>query len=335
MMHQAEQLGTLSTTGTSWARTLDAEVGKAVLGQKQIIERLQIALLTGGHVLLEGMPGLAKTTLINALAKSLGVSFERIQFTPDLLPSDIVGTMVYSTGDGKFTPHLGPIFANLVLADEINRSPAKVQAALLEAMQERQVTIGGTTHSLPKPFLVMATQNPMEQEGTYPLPEAQLDRFLFKLLLDYPTQEEELELMRRWGQMTSQPEVTAVADGEQLLELRKHVDQMHISESVQAYIVELVRATRDLASQTDNESEATLSFGASPRASLNLFQASKALAWIRGMDFVNPAAVQDIFVDVMRHRIGLSYEAEAMGVTTDAILRDLLAKTAVPDIGKY
>ena len=175
----------------------------------------------------------------------------------------------------------------------------------------------------------------MEQEGTYPLPEAQLDRFLFKLLLDYPTQEEELELMRRWGQMTSQPEVTAVADGEQLLELRKQVDQMYMSESVQAYIVELVRATRDLAKQTDSDAEATLSFGASPRASLNLFQASKALAWIRGIDFVNPAAVQAVFVDVMRHRIGLSYEAEAMGVTTDAVLKDLLDKTAVPDMANY
>ncbi len=200
-----------SSVGTQWSSRLSGEIGKAVLGQVQIIERLQIALLTGGHVLLEGMPGLAKTLLVKSLATALGVDFERIQFTPDLLPSDIVGTMVYSPGDGKFTAHHGPIFSNLVLADEINRAPAKVQSALLEAMQERQVTIGGTTHPLPEPFLVMATQNPVEQEGTYPLPEAQLDRFLFKLLLDYPSQEDEIHMVRRWGKVTSHPELGSVS----------------------------------------------------------------------------------------------------------------------------
>ncbi len=331
MTAQVEGLDAMGVMGAAWSQSLAGEIGKAVLGQRAIIERLQIALLTGGHVLLEGMPGLAKTLLIKSLAQALGVRFERIQFTPDLLPSDIVGTMVYSPGDGRFSPHLGPIFANLVLADEINRSPAKVQAALLEAMQERQVTIGGATHALPKPFLVMATQNPVEQEGTYPLPEAQLDRFLFKLLLDYPSSDEELELMRRWGRMTSQPEVTAVASGEQLLELRKKVDEVHVAEAVQAYIVALVRSTRELASQRGKDGETTLSFGASPRASLSLYQASKALAWMRGADYVSPAQVQDIFLDVMRHRVGLSYEAEALGVTADAVLGQILERTAVPE----
>lgn len=322
--------------GPAWADRLSAEIGKAVLGQRHIIERLQIALLTGGHVLLEGMPGLAKTLLVKSLSQALGVAFERIQFTPDLLPSDVVGTMVYSPGDGKFSPHRGPIFANLVLADEINRSPAKVQSALLEAMQERQVTLGGTTHALPKPFFVMATQNPVEQEGTYPLPEAQLDRFLFKLRLDYPSVDEELEMMRRWGEMTTQPEVGAVASGEEILELRKAVDRVHVAPSIQAYIVSLVRATRDLAAKGEapgaGESPA-LAFGASPRASLALFQAGKALAWLRGCDFVTPALVQDVFADVMRHRVGLTYEAEAYGVTADDVLAGLLKATAVPESG--
>jgi len=329
MTVQAKQ-GEVMHTGTAWAGALATEIGKAVLGQGAVIERLQIALLTGGHVLLEGMPGLAKTLLVKSLAQAMGVSFERVQFTPDLLPSDIVGTMVYSPGDGKFTPHLGPIFANLLLADEINRSPAKVQAALLEAMQERQVTIGGTTHALPQPFMVMATQNPVEQEGTYPLPEAQLDRFLFKLLLDYPSRDEELELMRRWGRMTTQPQVLPIATGEELLQLRSQVDAVHVAEPIQEYIVALVRATRELARTGTPDDESTLSFGASPRASLALYQASKALAWLRGSDFVSPGHVQDVYADVMRHRIGLSFEAEAQGVTADTVLRGIVERTAVP-----
>jgi MoxR-like ATPase len=328
----AEVIPALSL-GPQWSARLTEEIGKAVLGQRQIIERLYIALLTGGHVLLEGMPGLAKTLLVKSLAQALGVRFERIQFTPDLLPSDIVGTMVYSPADGKFSPHMGPIFANLVLADEINRSPAKVQSALLEAMQERQVTIGGTTHPLPRPFLVMATQNPVEQEGTYPLPEAQLDRFIFKLMLDYPAVGEEIEMMRRWGQVTSQPELRAVASGEQLLELRKQVDRVHVAESIQSYIVALVRETRVLAAQGDGSGAdaRTLAFGASPRASLALLQASKAMAWLRGGDFVTPGLVQEVFFDVMRHRVGLTYEAEALGITADRVLGEVLKKTAVPE----
>ena len=277
------------------------------------------------------MPGLAKTLLVKSLSDALGVNFERIQFTPDLLPSDIVGTMVYSAGDGKFSPHLGPIFANLVLADEINRAPAKVQSALLEAMQERQVTIGGATYPLPKPFLVMATQNPVEQEGTYPLPEAQLDRFLFKLLLDYPSRDEEIEMVRRWGYVTTRPELSAVSSGEELLALRQHVDAVHVADTIQAYIVELVRATRDLAAAGKNGSgSATLSYGASPRACLGLFQASKALAWLHGMDYVTPAQVQAVFADVMRHRVGLTYEAESTGLTADRILAGIVDRTPLP-----
>jgi MoxR-like ATPase len=312
---------------------MTAEIGKAVLGQQHIVERLQIALLTGGHVLLEGMPGLAKTLLVKSLSQALGAQFERIQFTPDLLPSDVVGTMVFSPTDGRFTPHHGPIFANLVLADEINRAPAKVQSALLEAMQERQVTIGGVTHALPRPFLVMATQNPIEQEGTYPLPEAQLDRFLFKLLLDYPTQEDELLMVRRWGSVTAQPQLAAVSSGAEVLELRKEIDAVHVADSIQAYVVSLVRATRELASSAGRvatSAEKTLAYGASPRACLGLFQASKALAWLRGMDYVSPDAVQEIFPDVMRHRVGLTYEAESIGLTPERILADIIKNTPIP-----
>jgi MoxR-like ATPase len=323
----------MSAAGARWSARLSAEIGKAVLGQLPIIERLQIALLTGGHVLLEGMPGLAKTLLVKSLAQALGAAFERIQFTPDLLPSDVVGTMVFSPADGHFSAHQGPIFANLVLADEINRAPAKVQSALLEAMQERQVTLGGTTYPLPQPFLVMATQNQVEQEGTYPLPEAQLDRFLFKLLLDYPSQDEELQMVRRWGNITSQPLLAAVSSGAELLELRAEVDRIHVAESIQAYIVTLVRATRAIAThgrEAAGSTQKILGYGASPRACLGLYQAGKALAWLRGTDYVTPALVQEVFADVMRHRIGLTYEAEAIGLSADRILADIVLNTQVP-----
>ncbi len=322
-----------SADGAQWSGRLSAEIGKAVLGQQAIIERLQIALLTGGHVLLEGMPGLAKTLLVKSLSSALGAEFERIQFTPDLLPSDVVGTMVFSPADGRFSPHHGPIFANLVLADEINRAPAKVQSALLEAMQERQVTLGGITHALPQPFLVMATQNPVEQEGTYPLPEAQLDRFLFKLLLDYPSQEDELLMVRRWGNVTAHPQLEAVSSGPELLRLREEVDRIHVADAVQAYMVTLVRATRTLSSgggRVTTSTEKTLAYGASPRACLGLFQAGRALAWLRGADFVTPAHVQEIFPDIMRHRVGLTYEAESLGLTADKILADIVKSTPVP-----
>ncbi|MES2691921.1 MAG: MoxR family ATPase [Verrucomicrobiota bacterium] len=316
-------------TGPAWSQKLRDEIGKAVIGQDAVIERLLVALLANGHVLLEGMPGLAKTLLIKSLGTALGVQFERIQFTPDLLPSDVVGTMIFSPKDGGFTAHRGPIFANLVLADEINRAPAKVQSALLEGMQERQVTIGGQTHLLPRPFFVMATQNPVEQEGTYPLPEAQTDRFLFKLLVDYPSAEEESAMMQRWGQVTKQPALAAASSGEELLSLRTQVDAIHLSPAVQGYILALVRSTRALAEKEGN-AKRYLTFGASPRASLALYQAGRALAWLRGQDYVSPALIQELAPEIMRHRIGLTYEAEAEEITADKIVAQVIERTPVP-----
>jgi MoxR-like ATPase len=315
-------------TGPAWSQKLCTEIAKAVIGQDAVVERLLVALLANGHVLLEGMPGLAKTLLVKSLGTALGVQFERVQFTPDLLPSDVVGTMIFSPKNGEFTAHRGPIFANLVLADEINRAPAKVQSALLEAMQERQVTIGGQTHPLPKPFFVMATQNPVEQEGTYPLPEAQTDRFLFKLIVDYPTAEEESTMMLRWGQVTKQPALVPASSGEELLSLRAEVDRIHVSPAIQNYVLALVRATRALTE--GSPAQRLLTFGASPRASLALYQATRALAWLRGLEFVSPALVQEIAPDVLRHRIGLTYEAEAKEITADTIVAQVIAKTPVP-----
>jgi MoxR-like ATPase len=314
--------------GPVWSQKLRAEIGKAVIGQDAAVERLLVALLANGHVLLEGMPGLAKTLLVKSLGTALGVQFERVQFTPDLLPSDVVGTMIFQPKSGEFTAHRGPIFANLVLADEINRAPAKVQSALLEAMQERQVTIGGQTIPLPKPFFVMATQNPVEQEGTYPLPEAQTDRFLFKLIVDYPTAEEESLMMQRWGQVTKQPALVPVSSGEELLALRANVDAIHLSPAVQGYILALVRGTRALAEKGGGKRY--LNFGASPRASLALYQAGRALAWLRGLDYLSPALVQEIAPDVLRHRVGLTYEAEAEEITADKIIAQVIERTPVP-----
>ena len=318
-----------TSQGPVWAERVASAVGKAVLGQKAVVERLQIALLVGGHVLLEGMPGLAKTLLVKSLGRVMGLEFERIQFTPDLLPSDVVGTMVYSPRDGSFTPHFGPVFANIVLADEINRSPAKVQSALLEAMQERQVTIGGVAHPLPDPFLVLATQNPLEHEGTYPLPEAQTDRFLFKLLLDYPTGEEELEMLRRWGSATRAPSLEVVSDGAELLALRNAVDEVFVAPEIERYILALVQHTRDLA-KPGRQGMQLLAFGASPRASLALYQSGRALAFLRGLGQVTPDLIQEVAPDVLRHRIGLTYEAEAAGMAADTIVAQTLAAVAVP-----
>ena len=319
------------SSGPPWSQKLRDEIAKAVIGQDATVERLLVALLAGGHVLLEGMPGLAKTLLVKSLGSALGVQFERIQFTPDLLPSDVVGTMVFQPKTGEFSPHRGPVFANLLLADEINRAPAKVQSALLEAMQERQVTIGGKTHPLPTPFFVMATQNPIEQEGTYPLPEAQTDRFLFKLLVGYPSAAEEASMMQRWGQITQQPVLTAVSSGAELLGLRSEVDKVHVSPVVQNYILTLVRATRSLAENPD-ASATRLNFGASPRASLALYQSGRALAWLRGMDYLSPALVQELAPDVLRHRLGLTYEAEAQEITSDTVISQVVSTTPVPPV---
>ncbi|HZZ19068.1 MAG TPA: MoxR family ATPase [Opitutaceae bacterium] len=318
-------------SGPAWSQKLRDEIGKAVIGQDQAVERLLVALLAGGHVLLEGMPGLAKTLLVKSLGAALGVQFERIQFTPDLLPSDVVGTMVFQPKTGEFSPHRGPVFANLLLADEINRAPAKVQSALLEAMQEKQVTIGGETHALPSPFFVMATQNPIEQEGTYPLPEAQTDRFLFKLLVAYPSASEEAAMMQRWGQITQQPALTSVSSGPELLALRAEVDRIHVAPVVQNYILSLVRATRALAESADAGTR-KLNFGASPRASLALFQAGRSLAWLRGLDYLSPELVQELAPDVLRHRIGLTYEAEAQEITSDTVIAQVIASTPVPSV---
>ena len=317
--------------GLEWASRVKAEVQRAVIGQDEVIERMLVALLADGHVLLEGMPGLAKTLLIKSLGTAMGLSFERIQFTPDLLPSDVVGTMVFQPGDGSFKVHLGPIYAQLVLADEINRAPAKVQSALLEAMQERQVTVGGESHRLPAPFFVMATQNPVEQEGTYPLPEAQSDRFLFKLLVDYPTEQAEREMMERWGQVIHAPELAAVSSGDELLALREEVAGVHVSEPLKAYMLALVRGTRELVGAPGTGGvKAPLSFGASPRASLALVQSVRALAWLRGASHATPDLVQELLADALRHRVGLTYEAEAEGLTADDVLAELAGRTAIP-----
>jgi MoxR-like ATPase len=320
--------------GTEWAVRVAREVSKAVVGQELVIERALVALLVDGHVLLEGMPGVAKTLLVKSLGAALGLHFERIQFTPDLLPSDVVGTMVFQPQRGEFTTHLGPIVANLVLADEINRAPAKVQSALLEAMQEHQVTIGGHSHALPCPFLVMATQNPIEQEGTYPLPEAQTDRFLFKLHVDYPSEDVEHRMLRRWGQVTEHPRVDAVSSPGELLRLRSAVDAVYVSEDLQRYILTLVRATRAHAvpgSTPSGNGPTLLSFGASPRATLALVQAARGLAFVRGLDYATPAIVQELFCDAVRHRIGMTYEAEAEQIRPDHVLRRIINTTAVPE----
>ena len=317
------------TNGKEWAARIRGEVQKAIIGQDEVIERLLVALLANGHVLLEGLPGLAKTLLIKSLGSAMGLDFERIQFTPDLLPSDVVGTMVFQPKEGTFRVHQGPVFANLVLADEINRAPAKVQSALLEAMQERQVTIGGETHHLPKPFLVMATQNPLEQEGTYPLPEAQTDRFLFKILVDDPSEQEERAMMERWGQLSMQPKLSAVSSGEELLQMRAKVDEVYLSPPLQAYMLALVRETRAAAAATGNGGK-VLSYGASPRASLALVQSARALAWLHGMNHATPEVVQNVFLDALRHRVGLTYEAEAEETTTDQILKGVLERIPVP-----
>jgi MoxR-like ATPase len=319
-------------SGREWAERVGREVHKAVIGQDVVVERLLVALLADGHVLIEGMPGLAKTLLVKSFATAMGIDFERIQFTPDLLPSDVIGTMVFQPQEGTFRVHRGPVFANLVLVDEINRAPAKVQSGLLEAMQERQVTIGGQSHPLPRPFLVMATQNPVEQEGTYPLPEAQTDRFLFKLIVDYPQLQDEHDMMRRWGQVTCQPQLAAVTGAAELMHLREGVDQVYVSDELQRYILSLVRSTRELAagSEVTNSHPRPLTFGASPRATLALVQAVRALAFVRGQDYATPALVQEIFLDATRHRVGLTYEAEAERMTADAILGGVLKRTSVP-----
>jgi MoxR-like ATPase len=305
------------------------EVAKVVVGQEYMVNRLLVGLFTNGHILLEGVPGLAKTLTISTLAKVLHLDFARIQFTPDLLPSDLVGTMIYNQREGKFEVKKGPIFANIILADEINRSPAKVQSALLEAMQEKQVTIGETSFQLDRPFLVMATQNPVEQEGTYPLPEAQVDRFMMKVSVDYPTKGQELEIMRRISNMQFDFNVNTILTKEDIFGIREQVNRVKISESLERYIIELVYATRHPKEFQLNEQAQYIQFGASPRASINLNLSSKALAYMDGRDYVLPEDIKEVAVDVMNHRILLNYEAEADNVRTKDIIGAILNKVPI------
>jgi MoxR-like ATPase len=309
---------------------LKSEISKVIVGQQHMIDRLLIALLADGHVLLEGVPGLAKTLAIKTLAEAIAVDFSRIQFTPDLLPADVTGTLIYNQKSEQFTVKKGPVFANFVLADEINRAPAKVQSALLEAMQERQVTIGEETFKLPVPFLVLATQNPIDQEGTYPLPEAQVDRFMLKINLGYPTKEEERLIIRSNVQENGLPACQQVITAEAIIQARSFVRQIYLDEKVEQYIVDLVFATRNPSDYGLGYLEPMIAFGCSPRASINLALAAKAVAFMEGRAFVIPEDVRAVANDVMNHRLGLSYEAEAENLTAKDIVAKIVAKVAIP-----
>ncbi|MBN1780117.1 MoxR family ATPase [bacterium] len=306
-----------------------SEVGKVIVGQKYMVDRLLIGLLSNGHVLLEGVPGLAKTLTVRTLSATIRTRFQRIQFTPDLLPADLVGTLIYDQSKSRFETKKGPIFANIVLADEINRSPAKVQSALLEAMQERTVTIGENTFPLDDPFLVLATQNPIEQEGTYPLPEAQVDRFMLKLSIGYPNQEEELEIMRRMTR-GAEPEAAAVVTPKDIVKARNVVNSIYIDPKIEQYIVDIVFATRRPADYGLGELEELIAFGASPRASINLAKTAKAHAFLQQRGYVTPEDVRAIGMDVLRHRLIVTYEAEAEEVTSEDVVRKVLNKIEVP-----
>lgn len=305
------------------------EVGKVVVGQKHMVNRLLIGLFTQNHILLEGVPGIAKTLTVNTLAKVLQLDFKRIQFTPDLLPADLVGTMIYNQKKAAFEVKKGPIFSNMILADEVNRSPAKVQSALLESMQEKQVTIGEETYPLDRPFLVMATQNPVDQEGTYPLPEAQVDRFMMKVHVKYPSKEEELEVMRRMSNMSFKPELKTILSKKDIFAIQEEINSVSLSESLEKYIVELVLATRDPQSYQLDDIAHYIQFGASPRASINLNLAAKAVAFFDQRDFVLPEDIKEVADDVMNHRILLNYEAEADGITTHDIIKNILSKVQI------
>jgi MoxR-like ATPase len=306
-----------------------AEVGKVVVGQKDMLEAILMGLLTGGHVLLEGVPGLAKTLTISTIAKSISLGFSRIQFTPDLLPTDLIGTMIYDVKSGDFRTKKGPIFNNIILADEINRAPAKVQSALLEAMAEKQVTIGETSFKLDAPFLVLATQNPLEQEGTYPLPEAQMDRFMFKVVVTYPSKKDEMEILNRMA-TDSTPNVESVIDRAQLMNARKKVDMIYLDDKIKNYIVEIVMATREPANYGLSSLKDLIQVGASPRATISLTRAAKAHAFLRRRGYVISDDIKAICYHVLRHRLILSYEAEAENMNSDAIIKEILNNVEVP-----
>ena len=306
-----------------------SEVNKIVVGQDYMIKRLLMGLFTQGHILLEGVPGLAKTLTVNTLSSVLKLNFKRIQFTPDLLPSDVIGTMIYNQKKSSFEVKKGPVFSNIILADEINRSPAKVQSALLESMQEKQVTIGDDSYKLDLPFLVLATQNPIDQEGTYPLPEAQRDRFMMKLNIDYPSKEEELKIMQRMSDLNFKKSTKTILNKKDITAIQNEINKVSISESIEKYIIEIVNATRKPSSVKLNEFEDYISFGASPRASINLSLASKANAFLSNRDYVMPDDVKEIAHDVLNHRIILNYEAEAEGIKPELIIKNILEKVEI------
>jgi MoxR-like ATPase len=322
-------VATQAATDMALVQSVEREVGKRVVGQAYMVERLLISLLTGGHVLLEGVPGLAKTLTVRTLAETIHTTFQRIQFTPDLLPADVLGTQVFDQSTGGFSVKRGPIFANIVLADEINRAPAKVQAALLEAMQEKQVTLGGQTFRLEEPFLVLATQNPIEQEGTYPLPEAQVDRFMLKLRVGYPSRDEEKEIMRRMA--SGDPiAITPIASPLEILEARHRITELYMDERIVDYIVDIVHATRAPAEANMKDLAPLIEFGASPRATIALAQASRAHAFLRGRTYVTPDDIKAIAPDVLRHRVLTTYEAEAEEITSDDIVKRILETVEAP-----
>lgn len=314
---------------STWTTLLRQEISRVIIGQQYLIDRLIIALLTNGHVLLEGVPGLAKTLSIKTLSQAIKTDFQRIQFTPDLLPADIIGTLIYSPQESKFLTKKGPIFSNLILADEINRAPAKVQSALLEAMQEHQVTIGDTSYPLPSPFLVLATENPIDQEGTYPLPEAQVDRFMMKLKIDYPTPQEERKILDLMATTAPKPQVNPVVRPSEILESRKIIDSIYIDDKVKDYIVQIILTSRK-PSQFKLDLDPYIQYGASPRATIALTLASKAAAFLNNRGFVTPQDVKSIAMDVLRHRVIVSYEAQAEALTSENIIQKILNAVPVP-----
>jgi len=329
MATDVKQIGALVEQKSEFVRTLLAELDKVIVGQRYMLERMLIGLLANGHILLEGVPGLAKTLAVTVLSKAIDAEFRRIQFTPDLLPADLIGTQIYRQSDGQFYTRKGPIFANIILADEINRAPAKVQSALLEAMQERQVSIGEETFSLPTPFLVLATQNPIEQEGTYPLPEAQLDRFMLKLKIDYPDKTQEREILDRMAVTDKKLDVSAVITPAQIADVRSVVDEIYIDEKVKDYIVDIVCATRD-PKKYGLDLANLINYGASPRATIFLAVAAKAHAFVQQRGYVTPQDVKSIGPDVLRHRVIVSYEAEAEDKTSEDVIKTIFDSIEVP-----
>lgn len=325
-----QELGEKIKKSSAFIDDIYEELEKVIVGQRYMIDRLLVGLLSDGHVLLEGVPGLAKTLTVSSLAKAISTKFQRLQFTPDLLPADLIGTLIYNQKEAEFTVKKGPIFANIILADEINRSPAKVQSALLEAMQEQQVTIGETTYPLDDPFLALATQNPVEQEGTYPLPEAQVDRFMMKIKIDYPNEQEELEIMRRMAKTGKHAEIKPVVSTEKILKARKVINDIYVDEKVEQYIIDLVFATRNPQNYNLDDLAELINFGASPRASINLNLAARAHAFMEHRAYVTPEDVRIIAMDVLRHRIIPTFEAEAENITSEDLIEKIMSTVQVP-----